>query len=182
MKTTFLTPVLLAFLSACVADSDQPKSGEANGGIPPASPVRNAVLRTPPPHKQGFKSNIEQDTRANRDFRHVRYTGQHLQLVLMSLKPGEEIGSETHPNADQFFRFEEGTGKCVVNGHEYLVRDGDAVIAPAGTAHNVINTSPTKALKLYTIYAAPQHQDGVVRATKREAEQHETRFDGKTTE
>ncbi|MDO7853290.1 cupin domain-containing protein [Hymenobacter convexus] len=182
MKPSALAPaLLLAFLSACIADSDQHKTAET-GGIPPAPPVRNAVLRTPPPSKHGFKSNIEQDTRANRDFRHVRYTGQHLQLVLMSLQPGEEIGSETHANADQFFRFEEGTGKCVVDGHEYLVRDGDAVIAPAGSVHNVINTSPTRALKLYTIFAAPQHQDGVVRATKREAEQHETKFDGKTTE
>ncbi|GAB3864369.1 cupin domain-containing protein [Hymenobacter segetis] len=172
---------MLAFLSACIADSDQPKTAETSG-IPPATTVHNAVFRTAPPSKQGFKSNIEQDTRANRDFRHVRYTGQHLQLVLMSLKPGEEIGSETHANADQFFRFEEGTGKCVVNGHEYPVQAGDAVIAPAGSVHNVINTSPTKTLKLYTIYAAPQHQDGVVRATKQEAEQHEARFNGKTTE
>ncbi|MCC3155349.1 cupin domain-containing protein [Hymenobacter sp. BT770] len=131
---------------------------------------------------KGFTSNIERDTRANNNFRKVLYTGRQLQLVLMSLKPGEEIGSETHAKSDQFFRFESGKGKCVINGHDYAVTDGDVVIAPAGSVHNVINTDATKPLKLYTIYAPPQHQDGIVRATKAEATKSEAKFDGKTTE
>ena len=131
---------------------------------------------------KGFKSNIENDTKRNTNFRKVLYTSPHLQLVLMTLKPGEEIGSEIHKENDQFFRFESGTGKCIIDGHVYRVADGDAVIVPTGARHNVINTSKTKKLTMYTIYAPPHHKDGIVRKTKKEAEEHEAEFDGKTTE
>jgi mannose-6-phosphate isomerase-like protein (cupin superfamily) len=131
---------------------------------------------------KGYKGNIEKDTRENTDFRRVLYTGKHLQLVLMSLKPGEEIGMETHSNIDQFFRFEAGTGKCIINSSEYDVKDGDVIIVPTGAKHNVINVGKTEALKMYTIYTPPNHQDGLVRTTKKEADNHGIKFDGKTTE
>ena len=131
---------------------------------------------------KGYHINIEKSTTQNTDFRRVLYTAKHMQLVLMSLKPNEEIGAEIHPDVDQFFRFESGTGNCIIDGQAYKVAAGDVVIAPAGVRHNVINTSSTEDLKLYTIYAGPNHQDGVVRATKKEAEEKEEKFDGKTTE
>lgn len=131
---------------------------------------------------KGFNGHLEKATLRNNDFRHVLYTGKHLQLVLMSLKPSEEIGFETHHDNDQFFRFESGTGKCIIDGNEYPVTDGDTVIIPAGANHNIINTSTTAELKMYTIYAPPHHQDGVVRATRAEAEKDGPEFDGKTTE
>lgn len=132
--------------------------------------------------KKGYQGNIEQLTLANENFRQVLYTAEHCQLVAMSLLPGEEIGSEVHADGDQFFRFEKGAGKVVVNETEYAVGDGDTVIVPAGAQHNVINISATEKLKLYTIYAPPHHQDGVVRATKAEAEADGPEFDGRTTE
>ena len=125
---------------------------------------------------------IEKETRKNTDFRRVLYTGKSSQLVLMSLKPGEEIGEETHDDVDQFFRFEEGEGKVVIDDVAHVVKDGDAVIVPQGAKHNVINTSKKSNLKLYTIYSPPEHQDKVVRHTKKEAESSEEHFDGKTTE
>lgn len=131
---------------------------------------------------KGFNANIEKATRENSDFRHVLYTGRHSQLVLMSLAPSEEIGMETHADNDQFFRFEQGQGKCVIDGNEYAVADGSAIVVPAGAEHNVINTSATDALKLYTIYSPAHHQDGVVRATKAEAEADSPEYDGKPTE
>lgn len=131
---------------------------------------------------KGFSAKIEAATKANANFRRVLYTGKHSQLVLMSLKPKEEIGLETHPDNDQFFRFEAGEGKCVIDGNEYLVSDGDAVLVPAGAKHNVINTSDSQDLKMYTIYSPAHHQDGIVRATKAEAEKDSPEFDGKTTE
>ena len=131
---------------------------------------------------KGFFGHIEKDTLENENFRKVLYTGKHCQLVLMSLKPNEDIGMEVHPDNDQFFRFETGTGKVIIDGNEYNVTDGDAIIVPAGAEHNVINTSDSEPLKLYTIYAPPHHQDGVVRATKAEAELDSPEFDGKTTE
>lgn len=131
---------------------------------------------------KGHKSNIEKDTLKNKNFRKVLYTGPHLQLVLMSLKPKEEIGVETHAENDQFLRFEGGRGRVEIDGNRYSVKDGDAVIVPAAAKHNVINTSSTDALKLYTIYAPPHHKDQIVRATKAEAEANEEEFDGKTTE
>lgn len=117
---------------------------------------------------RGFVANIEQETIANDNFRKVLYTAPSSQLVLMSLKPGEEIGLETH-ELDQFFRFEQGQGKVILNGVEQTVTDGTAVVVPAGTAHNVVNTSPDQALKLYTIYSPPEHKHGVVHATKADA-------------
>ena len=130
---------------------------------------------------KGFNANIEQLTLANENFRKVLYTSTHMQLVLMSLLPGQEIGEEIHEENDQFFRFEQGTGKCIIDDNEYLVTDGDVIIIPSGAKHNVINTG-TDALKMYTIYAPPHHKDGIVRATKKEAEENEEDFDGKTTE
>lgn len=131
---------------------------------------------------KGFKGNIETLTKENANFRQVLYTAKDCQLVLMSLLPGEEIGSEVHPDINQFFRFESGEGRVLVNETEYTVKDGDAVIVPMGARHNVINTSSTESLKIYTIYAPPHHQDGMVRATKAEAEASDPLFDGVTTE
>lgn len=131
---------------------------------------------------KGFKQNIEQLTTENKYFRKVLYTGKYSQLVLMCLQPNEEIGIETHHDTDQFFRFESGTGKVVIDGNEYQVSDGDAVIVPSGAEHNVINTSPENTLNLYTIYSPAHHKDGVARTTKVEAEADSPEFDGKTTE
>ena len=131
---------------------------------------------------KGFNANIEKDTIENNNFRKVLYTGKHCQLVLMSLKPKEEIGMEVHIENDQFFRFEKGEGKVLIDGNEYVVRDGSAIIVPSGAEHNVINTSETEDLKLYTIYSPAHHKDGVVRATKEEAEANDLEFDGVTTE
>lgn len=134
------------------------------------------------PMKKGYFGNLEALTLANDQFRHVLYTAQDCQLVLMALRPGEEIGLEVHDGGDQFFRFEKGEGKVVVNDTTYTVTDGDSVIVPVGARHNVINTSTTAWLKLYTIYAPPHHKDGVVRPTRAEAVADEPAFDGVTTE
>jgi len=131
---------------------------------------------------KGFHSNIEKDTLENENFRKVLYTGKHSQLVLMSLAPNEEIGSETHPDNDQFFRIEKGRGKCVIDGNEYEIQDGSAIVVPAGAEHNVINTSSIERLNLYTIYSPAHHKDGIIRKTKQEAEEDSPEFDGKTTE
>lgn len=131
---------------------------------------------------KGFKSNIEKDTLGNTDFRRVLYTGKNSQLVLMSLRPGEEIGEEVHKTVDQFFRFEKGEGVVSIDGIRQKVADGDAVIVPAGARHNVMNTSRTIELKLYTIYSPPEHEDGTVRKTKANALAKPEEFDGKTTE
>jgi mannose-6-phosphate isomerase-like protein (cupin superfamily) len=131
---------------------------------------------------KGYVVDIEKETKKNTDFRRVLYTGKYSQLVLMSIKPGEEIGEETHEDVDQFFRFEEGEGKVIIDGVEHRVKDGNGVIVPAGARHNVINTSKLANLKLYTIYSPPEHQDGVVRHTKKEAMASEEHFDGRTTE
>jgi len=132
---------------------------------------------------KGFCSNIEKDTLDNENFRKVIYTSKHSQLVLMSLAPNEEIGMEVHPDNDQFFRFEKGQGKCIIDGNEYEIKDGTAVIVPAGAQHNVINVSATDELKLYTIYSPAHHKDGVIHKTKQDGEADTTdEFDGKTTE
>ena len=110
------------------------------------------------------------------------YTGEHSQLVLMSLAPREEIGAEVHGENDQFLRFEAGRGRVEIDGNKYTVKDGDAVIVPAGAKHNVVNTSRTEELKLYTIYSPPHHKDQIVRTTKQDAEARDEEFDGKTTE
>jgi mannose-6-phosphate isomerase-like protein (cupin superfamily) len=131
---------------------------------------------------KGFKTTIEKDTLKNKNFRKVLYTGKHSQLVLMSLRPKEEIGMEVHPSIDQFFRFEKGEGKVVIDGVSHKVKDGDCAIVPAGAQHNVVNTSKTKELKLYTIYSPPEHIDKVVRKTKSDAMAMPEEFDGRTTE
>jgi mannose-6-phosphate isomerase-like protein (cupin superfamily) len=118
----------------------------------------------------GFHTNIEQATLNNTNFRTVLFTAPHSQLVLMSLLPGEEIGLEVHHNVDQFFRFEAGTGKSILDGEETLLVADDVLIVPAGTNHNIINTSTTEPLKLYTVYSPANHRDGVVHKTKAEAE------------
>lgn len=131
---------------------------------------------------KGFSGNIEELTLANNNFRQVLYSGQHSQLVLMCLKPNEEIGMEVHTGNDQFFRFENGEGKVIIDGNEYRVGNGSAIVVPAGAQHNVINTSQSEDLKLYTIYSPAHHKDGIVRATKQEAVENEAEFDGVTTE
>jgi len=129
----------------------------------------------------GYLENIEKLTEANINFRQVLYTAQHCQLVLMSLKPNEEIGEEVH-EGDQFLRFESGQGQAILDGVEHPLKDGDAVIVPAGTKHNIINTSASQPLKLYSIYAPPHHRDQTVHVTKQEAENDSEHFDGITTE
>lgn len=130
---------------------------------------------------KGFVDEIERLTKQNADFRRVLYTGKHLQLVLMTLKPGEEIGEEVHEDRDQFFRIEDGRGEILIDGVRTGIEDDDAVVVPAGARHNVINTG-SEPLKLYTVYGPPEHRDGVVHRTKADAEANEEHFDGKTTE
>lgn len=117
----------------------------------------------------GYVDNIEEKTLANNFFREVLFTGKYSQLVVMSLLPNEEIGMEVHQTVDQFFRIEKGQGKVIMNGEEHEIKDGSAIIVPAGTEHNVINTSGTDALKLYTIYSPPNHPDKKIHKTKTEA-------------
>jgi mannose-6-phosphate isomerase-like protein (cupin superfamily) len=131
---------------------------------------------------KGFKDNIEKSTVENENFRKVLYTGPHSQLVLMALRPNEEIGEEVHEENDQFFRFEKGSGKVIIDGNEYEVGDGVAVVIPAGSRHNVINTSSSDMLKMYTIYSPAHHRDGVLHETKAKAEADDEEYDGKTTE
>lgn len=121
-------------------------------------------------HMTGFSGNIEKLTLSNSNFRQVLYTGQHQQLVLMSLNPSEEIGVEVHEVVDQFLRFEEGEGIVIIGDTEFPVKNGDAVVVPAGAEHNVINASSTNKLKLYTVYSPPHHKDGTVHKTKQDAE------------
>lgn len=130
---------------------------------------------------KGYIDNIEELVLANDNFRKVVYTARFCQLVLMSLKPKEEIGEEVH-TLDQFFRFEKGEGIVVIDGISHEIKDGFAVIVPAGSKHNVINTSETQDLKLYTIYSPPNHKDGTVHPTKQAAETDDEHFDGQTTE
>lgn len=131
---------------------------------------------------KGYKGNIEKDTLANENFRKVEYTAKHSQLVFMSLRVGEDIGEEVHPDNDQFLRFEGGKGRVEIDDAKYEVEDGDAVIVPAGARHNVINISDSEELKIYTIYSPPHHKDGIVQKTKAEAEASDEEFDGTTTE
>lgn len=129
----------------------------------------------------GYVINIEKEAEGNSNFRKVLYTAPHSQLVVMSLKPNEDIGEEMH-DLDQFLRVEEGEGKAVLNGIEHAIASGFAIVVPAGTKHNIINTSSDKEMKLYTVYSPANHRDGVIHATKEEAEQDDEHFDGKTTE
>ena len=130
---------------------------------------------------KGFVANIEALTVENADFRRVLYTGKYLQLVLMTLKPGEEIGEEVHEDHDQFFRIEGGSGEVLIDGKRTPIKDDDAVIVPAGARHNVINTGD-EPLALYTLYGPPEHREGVVHKDKAEADASEEHFDGTTTE
>lgn len=116
----------------------------------------------------GYITNIEEKTLQNENFREVLFTGPHSQLVVMSLLPSEEIGMEVHA-VDQFIRIEEGKGKAILNGEEYTIEEDFAIVIPAGTQHNIINTSSEKRMKLYTIYSPPQHKDGTIHKTKAEA-------------
>jgi mannose-6-phosphate isomerase-like protein (cupin superfamily) len=131
---------------------------------------------------QGYVGNIEKETEENENFRKVLYTAKFSQLVVMALKPMEEIGEETH-TLDQFIRIEKGTGKAILDDVEHEIMDGSAVVVPAGAKHNFVNTSETESMKLYTIYSPPEHLDGVVHATKADAMADTSdEFDGKTTE
>jgi len=132
--------------------------------------------------KKGYSINLENASLENNNFRQVLYTAQYSQLVLMSLEPKEEIGTEVHEDNDQFFYFVKGQGTCIINCNKYDVSEGSAVVVPAGAYHNVINTMKNKPLKFFTIYSPPQHKDGIVRATKAEAEANPEEFDGVTTE
>jgi len=129
---------------------------------------------------KGYVINIESEAKENNNFRKVLYTAKNSQLVLMSLKPGEEIGEEVH-TLDQFFRVESGEGKTILDGIEHEIKDGSAIVIPAGTKHNVVNTGQEE-MKLYTIYSPPNHRDGVVHETKEQAEADDEHFDGKTSE
>lgn len=130
----------------------------------------------------GYIGNIEKITIENEDFRRVLYTAKNSQLVVMSLKPGEEIGEEIH-HLDQFIRCEQGTGQAIMDGVANDIADGYAVVVPAGAKHNIINTSKETALKLYTVYAPPNHRDGIVHKTKNDAlADEDEHFDGKTSQ
>ncbi len=133
--------------------------------------------------KKGYVVNLEKETIENDNFRKVLYTAEHSQLVLMSLLPGEDIGAEVH-ELDQFIRVDKGSGKAILNGVESKLEDGYAVVVPAGANHNIVNTSETEKLKLYTVYSPAEHKDQIVRVTKVEAEanENEEHFDGTTTE
>lgn len=129
---------------------------------------------------KGFVTDIEKETLDNENFRKVLYTASYMQLVVMSLKPGEDIGKEIH-GQDQFIRVEAGSGKAILDGEEHALSTDSATVIPAGTEHNIVNTGP-EPLKLYTIYATPHHEDGVVHATKADAERDDEEFVGDTTE
>ena len=130
---------------------------------------------------KGFVADIEKLTEENTDFRRVLYTGKHVQLVLMSLKPGEEIGAEVHEDRDQFFRVEKGNGEVEIDGVRTAVKSDEAIIVPAGARHNLVNTG-SEPLQVYTLYGPPEHKEGTVHVTKADADAHEEHFDGKTTE
>lgn len=130
---------------------------------------------------KGFIDNIEERAEGNGDFRHVLYTGKHLQLVLMSLKPGEEIGDEVHKDRDQFFRVETGTGQIVIDGVTHAINNGDAIVVPAGARHNLINRGE-KPLKLYTLYGPPNHLDQLIQPMRQVAIASTEAFAGVTTE
>lgn len=132
-------------------------------------------------HMKGYVINIEKAAIENNYFRKVLYTTKNMQLVLMSLKPGEDIGEEIH-QLDQFIRIESGEGKAILNGTAYTINDGFSIVVPAGTRHNLINTSSSKPLKIYTLYSPPNHLDGTIHKTKANAEKHEEHFEGITTE
>lgn len=120
----------------------------------------------------GYTTNIERDTLENENFRKVLYTAPNLQLVLMTLQPGDEIGTETHEHGDQFFRVEAGEGAAILDGETHKLADGDIVVIPAGVEHNIVNTSADTALRVYTIYTPPEHPDGTINKTKADADEY----------
>ncbi len=130
---------------------------------------------------KGFVADIEQLTEENSDFRRVLYTGKNIQLVLMAVQPGEDIGEETHEDRDQFFRVEKGKGEVWIDGHRSPIKSDDAIVVPAGARHNIVNTGE-KPLRLYTLYAPPEHRDGTVHKTKADADAADEHFDGETSE
>lgn len=121
----------------------------------------------------GYSINIEDKTLDNENFREVLYTAPHSQLVVMTLQPGEEIGMETHEDRDQFIRVEQGEGEAILDGEKHALEDGTALVIPAGTEHNVVNTSRDEALRLYTVYSPAEHPDGTIHRTKAEADEYE---------
>jgi mannose-6-phosphate isomerase-like protein (cupin superfamily) len=131
---------------------------------------------------KGYVINVRQETEENNNFRKVLYTGKYSQLVVMSLRPKEDIGEEIHNTVDQFIRIESGVGRAILDGVGHFIENEYAVVIPAGTKHNIVNTSEEREMKLYTLYSPPEHQDGVVRLTKEEAMTNEEHFDGKTSE
>lgn len=170
----FLAVCFLLSFTAAAVSAKEPPNMAVKKADKTAEKAKNKM--------KGFSTNIEKATLENNYFRKVLYTSKYSQLVLMSLKPGEDIGMEVHEKNDQFFRFEEGQGKYIINGNEYEVGNGSAVVVPAGAQHNVINTLKTGSLKFYVIYSPPVHKDQIVRATKEEAEANPAEFDGVTTE
>jgi len=148
-----------------------------SGVVRQAAPTRKSGART----MKGFVADIEELTEENSDFRRVLYTGKTLQLVLMAIQPGEEIGEETHDDRDQFFRVEKGKGEVWIDGNRSKIKSDDAIVVPAGARHNIVNTGE-KPLRLYTLYAPPEHRDGTVHKTKADADAADEHFDGKTTE
>lgn len=131
---------------------------------------------------KGYITNIEKDTLENENFRKVLYTTPHSQLVLMTIAPNDDIGGEVHKEHDQFIRIEEGEGEAVLNGKRTPITDGMAIVIPAGTRHNIINTSGDKPLRLYTLYCPPEHKDGTIHKAKADALAHEEHFDGVISE
>ncbi|MFH0712607.1 MAG: cupin domain-containing protein [Candidatus Jorgensenbacteria bacterium] len=131
---------------------------------------------------KGYVGDINKETKENDYFRRVLYTAKSSQLVVMSLKPNEDIGEEVHEDGDQFIRLEEGEGLAVLDGVEHKIADDYAVVIPVGTKHNILNTSADRPMKLYTIYSPPHHRDGVIHETKEAAMKDDEHFDGKTTE
>lgn len=131
---------------------------------------------------KGFVTNIEEVTLGNHDFRRVLYTAERSQLVVMSIPVGGDIGEEVHQDVDQFIRIEQGEGQSVLNGVERDLTDGSVVVIPAGIRHNIKNTSPNSALKLYTLYSPPHHEDGIIHTTKADALEDDEHFTGETTD
>ena len=130
---------------------------------------------------KGYITNIEKDSLENENFRKVLYTGKNSQLVLMAIEPRDDIGEEVH-KLDQFIRVEAGNGLAILDGVKHEISDGSAIVIPAGTMHNIINSSETEKLKLYSVYSPPEHKDGIIHKTKNEAENNENHFDGEITE
>lgn len=126
----------------------------------------------------GYSINIEEKTLSNPNFRHVLYTTPRSQLVIMTLQPGEDIGLEKHEGHDQFIRVEAGFGEAILDGELHMLEDGVALVIPAGTEHNVINTSPSEKMRLYTLYTPPEHPDGIIHETKKEADEYEKKHHG----